>query len=72
MVVSGIYRGRLMNANVGCQETVIVDERGRGKKKKGRSEGRDGTVLGVPLCLRWSEGQAISLPWQPGLATCAN
>lgn len=45
MVVSGIYRGRLMNANVGCQETVIVDERGRGKKK-GRSEGRDGMVLG--------------------------
>lgn len=55
MVVSGIYRGRLMNANVGCQETVIVDERGRGKK--GRSEGRDGMVLGVPLCLRWSEGE---------------
>lgn len=49
MVVSGIYRGRLMNANVECQKTV-VDERGRGKKKKGRSEGRDG--VGVPLCLR--------------------
>lgn len=45
-----------MNANVGRQETVIVDERGRGKKKgkKGRSEGRDGMVLGAPLCLRWS------------------